>query len=172
MMGQIQSAATKAGIPNSGEIRVPIGSRRHRHFSAHARAIFPQMTRMWTGMEMETRGRWMLARNPARSPTSGLLDRVGGSPSWNIEFTAAHDSRILLSTATMRTKGEGLVAIDSCTLATSSNEKRSAISKPFHFASSAWLMTRVASSFASAGTPSLPTKNIRAFLKTSCQTGI
>jgi hypothetical protein len=50
MMGQIQSAATKAGIrPELREIRVPMVLEGYRHFSAYAKAIFHQMTRMWTG---------------------------------------------------------------------------------------------------------------------------
>ena len=48
MMGQIQSAATKAGIrPELRGNPGPDGSR-YRHFSALAKAIFRQMTRMWT----------------------------------------------------------------------------------------------------------------------------
>jgi hypothetical protein len=49
MMGQILSAAGKAGIrPDSGEIRLLRVLAGHRHFSAHAKAIFHQVTRMWT----------------------------------------------------------------------------------------------------------------------------
>jgi hypothetical protein len=49
MTGQIQSAATKAGIrPELRGNPGPDGSRRYRHFSALAKAIFRQMTRMWT----------------------------------------------------------------------------------------------------------------------------
>jgi hypothetical protein len=49
MMGQIQSAAGKAGIrPDSGEIRLLRVLAGHRHFSALAKAIFRQMTRVWT----------------------------------------------------------------------------------------------------------------------------
>jgi hypothetical protein len=49
MMGQILSAAGKAGIrPDSGEIRLLRVLAGHRHFSAHAKPIFHQLTRMWT----------------------------------------------------------------------------------------------------------------------------
>jgi len=49
MMGQILSAAGKAGIrPDSREIRLLRVLAGHRHFSAHAKAIIHHVTRMWT----------------------------------------------------------------------------------------------------------------------------
>jgi len=46
MMGQILSAAGKAGIrPDSGEIRLLRVLAWHRHFSAQAKAIFHQLTK-------------------------------------------------------------------------------------------------------------------------------
>jgi hypothetical protein len=60
----------------------------------------------------------------------------------------------------------------SCALAISTSGIRSAISKPAHPAANAALRSCAASIFISAGKSSLPKKNIRTFLNTSCQNGI
>jgi hypothetical protein len=77
MRGQIPSAARKAGIrPDSGEIRILGVLAGYRYFSAQAKAIFHQRTRVWTTHGVGKSGRLdakaFLAPNPRKQRESQL----------------------------------------------------------------------------------------------------
>jgi len=78
MMGQILSAAGKAGIRlDLGEIRLLRVLAGHRHSSAQAKAIFHQVTRMWTtqgiGNSESMDARAFIVTYVVKLPTSWLV---------------------------------------------------------------------------------------------------